>query len=155
MDPRAPLSRPNDEGLTYHEWLAASRWQDSRKTRKAWRSGEDPTDWRAACPPDPPPPPRDPYEYVRRGPVPDDVRAGDFVHDDHGTWELWRVISVYEKDSPYFNALRVTGSKFSKPGDRTELLRKDRHVLEADPDGFVRHFRLEADLSVEHKEGYR
>lgn len=142
------LSSPNENGLTFHEWLAASYWEDSRKTRKAWRDGEDPSDWRKAFV-EPPQKPHDPYEYVRRGPVPDDVKVGDFVHDDAGSWILWRVLAVYERDSPHVHALRVTGGKFSKPGDRDELLRKERHVLETDPDGFVRHFHLVANLSVE------
>lgn len=150
MHARTPLSHANDYGLTFYEWIAASGWEDSRKTRKAWRDGEDPTDWRAALPPAEPPKPHDPYEYVRRGAVPDDVKVGDFVHDDHGSWVLWRVIAVYEKDSPCLLGLRVTGSKFSKPGDKKELLWKDRHVLETDPEGFVRCFHLEADLAAEY-----
>jgi hypothetical protein len=49
-----PLSCANDEGLTFYEWIAASGCEDSRRVRKAWRAGEDPTDWRAALPPRPP-----------------------------------------------------------------------------------------------------
>ncbi len=149
MNANTPLSYANNEGLTFHEWLAASGWEDSRKVRKAWRSGEDPTDWRAALPPKKPREPYDTYEYVRHGPVPVAVKVGDFVHDNCGSWELWRVMETYAEDSPYFLAVRVTGGKFSNPGDRKELLRKDRHVLEPDPEGFVRCFQLKADLKVE------
>ncbi len=45
----------NREGLTWSEWLAASACaglvdseKKSKVLRKAWRDGEDPTDYRAA-----------------------------------------------------------------------------------------------------------
>ena len=44
----------NREGLTLQEWLAAANLgektytlEEERKQRKAWRDGEDPTEWAA------------------------------------------------------------------------------------------------------------
>jgi hypothetical protein len=103
----------NEYGLTFRDWLAASGHLDSRKARKAWRIGEDPTDWRASLP-RVEPPPIETYHYVGRGSVPDTVKVGDFVHDTIGSWSLWRVVEVFESDSTMFLAVRVTGSKYSR-----------------------------------------
>lgn len=41
----------NREGLTYAEWLAAAtlggKFSEDDRHRKAWREGEDPTEWAA------------------------------------------------------------------------------------------------------------
>lgn len=151
MNARTRLTEPNDNGLDFYDWLAAAGWGDERKTRRAWRAGEDPTDWMKMRP-HVEPPPIETYEYHRWGPLPDTVKVGDFVHDDRGSWELWRVDSVFGEDSPFVGAVRVTGGKFSKPGDRRELLWKKSHVLETDPAGFVRCFRIgeDTDLNAEY-----
>lgn len=41
------MSIGNREGLTYGEWLAAARVPSTPGRAKAWRDGEDPTDWSA------------------------------------------------------------------------------------------------------------
>ena len=46
--PAGPHNELNSEGLTWGEWLAASRPRSSAdlgELRKAWRRGEDPTEW--------------------------------------------------------------------------------------------------------------
>lgn len=150
METRSRLSSTNENGLTFREWLAASGHPDSRKARRAWRSGEDPTDWMASLPRTPPPPVEkvSSYEYRRRGTVPDTVKVGDYLHDTRGSWELWRVERVFGADFPYVSCVRVTGSKFSRPGDRRELLDKRSHVLEEDPHGFILHFGLPSEIDT-------
>lgn len=39
--------KTNENGLTFRAWLAAARQTASIDTRKAWRAGEDPTEWAA------------------------------------------------------------------------------------------------------------
>lgn len=52
------MAAKNKEGLTFDEWLAAARFgRDSsanglvlfRQIQRAWRRGEDPTEWAAGA----------------------------------------------------------------------------------------------------------
>ena len=44
---RKSVSTMNENGLTYDQWLAAAAARNSTSARKAWKDGEDPSDYRA------------------------------------------------------------------------------------------------------------
>ncbi len=142
------MERTNHEGLTFTEWCNATTIPVSRRSRSAWKRGEDPTDHRAGYTPPPvvvetycPPP-----NVAISNP-----KVGQFVRDMCGTYHLWRIINLFGSSSPYIQAIRVTESKNAKPGDKIDLLPIKDYKLEPSPTGFLKSYGLKANLDVSVK----
>lgn len=65
------------------------------------------------------------------------MHTGDIVREKYGSWLLWRVLDVYEEDSPYFHAELISQHKCHAQGKKA-LLKKAWYFVEKDPLEFSR-----------------
>jgi hypothetical protein len=108
--------------------------------KRAWRNGENPSDYRASLNREPSK--TDRYSPPARKSLSSDIKVCQFIRKKNGSdLALWRIITTYAS-SPFISAIQVSRSKFHELGSKIGLLRKEDYMLEPDPLGYLRNYLI-------------